>query len=308
MNDPGRRNHPWVVPTPKDEIAYWIKQRGWIDTRGDARLTRFAGHQVAAGRLVRLLPGMYAAPDHAAEPSIAMRALQRHDPNAVFTGLTAAHLTLWPQNPMRLFPIEAASTTRPSRSGELFRWERRLVPPEWICDPGGLRCTRPELTAIDLIPRAGGDFVDSALRQLGPGRQEGFLAAARRALADHPHRRGNVLRYRVLAESGSLPWSPAERAFHNLVRDEGIRGWESNYLVRCGERTYLIDVALPELMVGYEVDGYEFHASREAFEADRWRHNELTLAGWRVFRFTWPMITEDPEYVRGILRQSAVSM
>ncbi|WP_026925823.1 hypothetical protein [Granulicoccus phenolivorans] len=296
------------MPTPKNEVAYSLDQRGWIDTRGNPRLARFAGQQVAAGRLVRLLRGIYAAPDHAADPSIALRALQHHDPNAVFTGLTAAHLTLWPQNPARLFPIEAASLTRPSRTGELFRWERRRVPPDWICEPGGLRCTRPELTAIDLIPRAGGDFVDSALRQLGPGRQGDFLDSARRALADHPHRRGNAVRTRILDESRAFPWSPAERVLHRLLRSEGILGWTANYLVRCGDRTFLIDVALPESMVGYEVDGYEYHASREAFEADCYRHNELALAGWRIFRFSWRMLTEDVDYVRDIVRRTAVWM
>lgn len=71
----GGRDHPSVMPTPKNEVAYSLDQRGgWIDTRGNPRLARFAGQQVAAGRLVRLLRGIYAAPDHAADPSIALRA------------------------------------------------------------------------------------------------------------------------------------------------------------------------------------------------------------------------------------------
>jgi len=31
------------------------------------------------------------------------------------------------------------------------------------------------------------------------------------------------------------------------------------------------------------------------FHSDRWRQNALMLAGWRVLRFSWLMMEEDPE-------------
>ncbi|WP_145978668.1 DUF559 domain-containing protein [Granulicoccus phenolivorans] len=289
----------------KQEIEYWIRRQGWITTTGNPRLAAVARREVVGKRLVRLFPGIYAAPDHRADPVIAMRAVQSYSPAAVLTGRAAAHLTLWPQDPSRLFPLEVASPTHWRPGGDLFRWTRRRIDPEWIRDGGGLRCTVPELTAVDLIPEAGGSFLDSALRTLGPQRQDEFLAAARWAHAAHPSRPGNTLRSRILHESRAKPWSEAERRLHVLLWEEGIVGWRANYHVRCRGRSYLLDVALPELKVAYEVDGYEFHSSRPAFEADRDRRNDLSVDGWQILHFTWRMITENPERVRELLRDSA---
>ena len=54
-----------------------------------------------------------------------------------------------------------------------------------------------------------------------------------------------------------------------------------------------------------ELDGYEFHRGREAFERDAARGNQLRAAGWTLLRFTWRMLNERPEeaaaYIRGAL-------
>jgi very-short-patch-repair endonuclease len=47
-----------------------------------------------------------------------------------------------------------------------------------------------------------------------------------------------------------------------------------------------------------ELDGWTWHGSRTAFDADRARANELEAAGWHVFRFT--SATSDAEIVRVI--------
>lgn len=50
-----------------------------------------------------------------------------------------------------------------------------------------------------------------------------------------------------------------------------------------------LDYAYPVALVALEVDGYGVHLrSRETFEHDRDRQNELEIAGWRVLRFTSP--------------------
>lgn len=51
------------------------------------------------------------------------------------------------------------------------------------------------------------------------------------------------------------------------------------------------------MKLAIEVDGWEFHSGRSAFERDRWRQNDLVLAGWRVLRFTAAMIRDQPELV-----------
>lgn len=50
-----------------------------------------------------------------------------------------------------------------------------------------------------------------------------------------------------------------------------------------------VDLALPGNMLAMELDGWETHGLRSAFDADRARGNDLVLAGWRLLRFTWQM-------------------
>lgn len=51
-------------------------------------------------------------------------------------------------------------------------------------------------------------------------------------------------------------------------------------------RTAFIDLAYPPEMVAIELDGWEHHGRRSAFDSDRIRRNELTLLGWDVYQFT----------------------
>ncbi len=56
--------------------------------------------------------------------------------------------------------------------------------------------------------------------------------------------------------------------------------------VVAGGRRFRLDLAYPERLIGFELDGWEAHGSRNAFDADRDRGNELALQGWRIYRFT----------------------
>jgi len=49
---------------------------------------------------------------------------------------------------------------------------------------------------------------------------------------------------------------------------------------------YRIDIAIPDLRIAIEVDGFEFHRDRKTFDQDRTRQNDLVAAGWTVLRFT----------------------
>ena len=57
------------------------------------------------------------------------------------------------------------------------------------------------------------------------------------------------------------------------------------------------DIVFARLGLLIEVDGYEAHSSGAAFESDRARQNALVTAGWTVLRFTYAMITRNPEQV-----------
>jgi very-short-patch-repair endonuclease len=46
-----------------------------------------------------------------------------------------------------------------------------------------------------------------------------------------------------------------------------------------------------------ETDRNAFRSSRRAFERDRRKDQELQAAGYRVIRYTWRQITDEPEAV-----------
>jgi hypothetical protein len=48
-----------------------------------------------------------------------------------------------------------------------------------------------------------------------------------------------------------------------------------------------VDFHWPTHHLIVELDGWETHRTRAAFEQDRARDAALTAAGWRVVRFTW---------------------
>jgi very-short-patch-repair endonuclease len=52
-----------------------------------------------------------------------------------------------------------------------------------------------------------------------------------------------------------------------------------------------------------EVDGWETHGTPTAFVEDRRRDRRLTSRGWRVARFTYDEIFEEPRKVAAELRR-----
>ncbi len=116
------------------------------------------------------------------------------------------------------------------------------------------------------------------------------------ALELTPGRAGNVQRRRLLKDSRDEPWSEAERSLHQIYRGLALpHPYATNFWLslRDGRRVAL-DLALPKLRLGFEVDGYEFHGTRTAFEYDRDRDSDLASQGWHVVRFGAAFIVHSP--------------
>lgn len=62
-----------------------------------------------------------------------------------------------------------------------------------------------------------------------------------------------------------------------------------------------VDFAFVDEKILVEADGRMWHSTPESFDGDRKRDNYAQVAGWRVIRITWNMITRDPEDVRRTL-------
>jgi very-short-patch-repair endonuclease len=88
-----------------------------------------------------------------------------------------------------------------------------------------------------------------------------------------------------------------------LFREHGLPEPVFQYAVTVDGRRIVIDFAYPHLKIAIEVDGYEWHRTREQLQADHERQALLVLLGWKVLRFTWQQVRERPEWVAGrILR------
>ncbi len=204
----------------------------------------------------------------------------------------AAVLDLMPQPSG---PVEV-TTLRASRSTRLIRvHQNRALAPADITTIDGLRLTTPARTLIDLqdvlTPHRLERIVHRAeqLRLLGaseltpsPGRRSRALRDATRSLsATGPQITRNTLEERFLAlvAHARLPAPLVNAPLH---------GYEPDFL-------------WPVARLIAETDGAATHLTATAFEQDRARDAALLLAGYRVVRFTWRQVTDEPRRVADIL-------
>jgi len=87
--------------------------------------------------------------------------------------------------------------------------------------------------------------------------------------------------------------SELERRFMELVDEAGLPLPSQNVYLD----GYEVDAVWEEQRVVVELDGYEFHRTRAAFERDRERDAKLQAEGWRVLRFSWRQVVFEPETV-----------
>jgi very-short-patch-repair endonuclease len=87
--------------------------------------------------------------------------------------------------------------------------------------------------------------------------------------------------------------SKFERRFRRLVKAAGIAAPSMNFNVA----EFELDAYWPDLRFAVELDLYETHGSRAAFERDRRRQEELKLLGIEMIRITAPRLKREPEAV-----------
>jgi very-short-patch-repair endonuclease len=86
--------------------------------------------------------------------------------------------------------------------------------------------------------------------------------------------------------------SPIERLFHQTWRERVPQiQLIPEYAVLGGR--YHLDFAYPPAKIAIELDGYDFHTSRDQFTHDRRRGRDLDRAGWRVLHFSGREINQD---------------
>ena len=87
--------------------------------------------------------------------------------------------------------------------------------------------------------------------------------------------------------------SGLERRFLDLVEEAGLPKPATGF----NELGHELDVYWPEQGLVVELDLYETHGTREAFERDRLRQEDLLLEDIRMTRVTGPRLAREPERV-----------
>lgn len=126
------------------------------------------------------------------------------------------------------------------------------------------------------------------------------LAAVRHTLELHPNHPGarKLTRAIDLYREDEMTRSDLEAMFLALCEADDLPRPLVNHVVE-GEE---VDFLWPQQRLIVEVDGRETHLTRQAFERDRARDAKLTLAGYRVVRFTYRQISDAPQAVALTLR------
>lgn len=298
---------------PDRQIAALATQQHGPVTRGQLQrlgLTpQHIAHRIAIGRLIRIHRSVYAV----GHPSLTregrwMAAVLACGKRAVLSHGDAA--SLWDLAPSRGAVIHVMT---PSRSGRVPDRRRvRLHRVGTLIDEettvfDGIPVTTAARTLLDLAPSHRPRALEDVIERMD--RLALFdLVAVRRCLDAHPRQSGAPKLKMVLDRLAGAPAaetrSPLEVAFLQLCDDHNLPTPLTNTVVA----GFLVDFFWPDARLVVETDGFAFHRTRTAFDADRERDQQLTLHGYRVVRFTYNQVTrqrrETARRLRALLQRS----
>jgi hypothetical protein len=266
---------------------------------------RMVSRRLAAGRWVRVGPGVYGLPGHPGGFRRRLMALVlvaghgavvSHEAAAWLHGLAG-----WP--PRRAVVTVAHPRHTRSPLGVVHQLCDHEVVPHTVVD--GIPVTTVARTFMDLAAlrrrRRLEHSLDDALAQgrVRLGEVEAVLVRLGRR-----GKTGTRLLRAVLAERAPGPGvaeSVLERRARRLLADHGLPQprWQAPFPGRQPGGGRVDGLYGAERLV-IELDGRRWHTRAADFDADRRRDRELTLAGYRLLRFSWPDITTDPD---GVARQ-----
>jgi very-short-patch-repair endonuclease len=229
-----------------------------------------------AGRLHRLHRGVYAV----GHPNIGnegrwIAAVLACGDGAVLSHRSAA--ALWRIGPIApVIEVTTASDSgRATRKGIRLHRSRTLSPAD-LTRRAGIPVTKPARTLADL-------------RRILPSKQ--FARALREA---------EYLRFPIGdAFSPDRTRTDLEGMFLALARRHRLPQPEVNVPVD----GYLVDFLWQPQCLIVEVDGWESHRTRSAFEEDRARDARLTVLGYQVLRYTWRQVEDDASAVAQTVRE-----
>jgi very-short-patch-repair endonuclease len=165
----------------------------------------------------------------------------------------------------------------------------------------GIRCTSLARTLLDLAEVLDRRGLERAIDQ-AEILQVLDMTAIDDVLARADGRRGAPILGEHYAGS-TMTRNDIEELFLQICRHAHLPQPEVNIWIPIPGEEWQVDFLWRQQRLIVETDGRETHGTRQAFERDRARDQRLMLEGWRVIRFTWRQILNEPHYVADTLRR-----
>jgi very-short-patch-repair endonuclease len=195
---------------------------------------------------------------------------------------------------------------RPGRGIELHC---SSLPPDEITVKDGIPVTTVPRTLFDLAAVLDQRQLERAVNEAEVLRLWDELSL-HDLLRRYPRRPGTRVVRAVLEArraGSSFTRSDLEELFLRFADKHGLPRPETNVVVEGGE----VDCLWREQRLTIEVDGWETHRTRAAFERDREKSRILQAAGWRCVAVTYRQLLERPDEVardvRRLLRASTLA-
>jgi very-short-patch-repair endonuclease len=287
------------------DLRRLVGERGWITS--PELMTRVSrstiGNWVAAGRLVRLAPGVFALPAAARDWRVRVAAALQGR-SAVASHATA--LALWELIEHPAGPVHV--TVDPGRSG-------RGSPGVVVHRASGAYAERRRAKGLPVaaVERAVvGSWGSAAPSDRADVRAAAITAVRRRLCrpADLAYELARSTRLTGRAELATLVGLIADGCQSELeiwgclhvLRAPGMPRFVQQRRVPVGAETFLLDAACEESMLAVEMDGAAWHGSRAQREADIRRDSLLATVGWQTLRYSHSRLTRTPDACRRDIR------
>jgi very-short-patch-repair endonuclease len=231
-----------------------------------------------------------------------MAAVLGSGPDALLSHHTAA--ALWG---LRGYSGGAIHVTVPQKSTSSKRVGRHfsLVPQDERAVEEGIPVTSVHRTIFDLASTASVDEVVAMIKEA-----EYLNRWDRLSLPDllerYPGKRGSrKVRFalnRMTEEPSGRTRSKLEERFAPFLRRHRLPLPRFNDWILLGAKRFQVDCHWPHLHLIVELDGWEGHSTRSAFQDDRARDRALHAAGFSVIHVTWNQLNVEAEAVASDLR------
>jgi very-short-patch-repair endonuclease len=262
------------------------------------------GRRKRAGRLHLLHPGVYSVGHRVlSRQGLWMAAVLASGPEALLGHQTAA--ALWG---IRGYSGVAIDVTAPRKSTSTKRIRRHfsLVPADEMTVEEGIPVTSVHRTIFDLAASVSVDEVVAMIKEAEYLNRWDRLSLPH-LLERYPGKRGSrKVRFalqRLKEEPPGRKRSRLEERFAPFLRGHSLPLPRFNDWILLGPKRFKVDCHWPHLHLIVELDGWEGHSSRSAFQDDRSRDRALHAAGFSVVHLTWNQLDDEPTEVAVDLRK-----